>query len=78
MSSLRGPSAEDHLHYTSPATNDNKAMAASTTSIPSIDDLVATRKCCTLCNLLVCLDSFVPLQKNYCHTFELLSFLVGV
>jgi hypothetical protein len=53
MSTFRGPSAENH-HDVSPVPDDNKT----TTSIPTSDDPVATRKCCTLCNLLVSLFFF--------------------
>lgn len=49
MSTFRGPSAEDHYHV-SPTGNDSKT---STTNIPTNDEPIATRKCCTLCNLLV-------------------------
>lgn len=45
MSILRGPSAENsHL---SPTPNDNKTATN--------EEPVVTRKCCTLCNLLVSL-----------------------
>lgn len=54
MSTYRGPSAEDR-HQTSPTPNDSKATT-STTSIPTLEDPIATRKYCTLCNLLVCLE----------------------
>ncbi|CAF2625926.1 unnamed protein product [Rotaria sp. Silwood2] len=52
MGTLRGPSAEDHHHHASPASNDNKT----TTSIPANEDPIPTRKCCTLCNLLLASD----------------------
>jgi hypothetical protein len=48
MSALRGPSAEDH-HHVSPE---------GTTNIPAAEDLTATRKCCTLCNLSVSSEVF--------------------
>jgi hypothetical protein len=44
MSTLRGPSAEDRHHH-SPIPNDCQTAN---------EELLATRKCCTLCNLLVC------------------------
>ncbi len=47
MSRLRGPSAEDY--HSSPVPDDCKTTA----SIPTSEEPVATRKCCTLCNLLV-------------------------
>jgi hypothetical protein len=47
MSILRGPSADDHR--SSPVPDDCKT----TISIPTSEEPVATRKCCTLCNLLV-------------------------
>lgn len=47
MSILRNPSAEDH--HSSPITDNNRT----TTSIPTIEEISVTRKCCTLCNLLV-------------------------
>ncbi|CAF3402161.1 unnamed protein product [Rotaria socialis] len=50
MSILRGPSAEDH-HHGSPGPNDSK-----TTSMLSTDEPIATRKLCTLCNLLLASD----------------------
>ena len=46
MCTYRGPSAEDH--HVSPAA-DNKA----TTNAPTTEEPIPTRKCCTLCNLLV-------------------------
>ncbi len=49
MSTLRGPSGDDH--HSSPILDDCKT----TISIPTSEEPVATRKCCTLCNLLVCL-----------------------
>jgi hypothetical protein len=52
MSTLRGPSAENH--HISPIPDDNKT----TISLPTSEELVATRKCCTLCNLLVSLFLF--------------------
>ncbi len=53
MSTFRGPSSEDR-HHASPAPNDSKTTA-STTTISTTEDLIATRKCCTVCNLLVSL-----------------------
>jgi len=53
MSVFRGPSAEDH-HHASPAPDDRETTT-STTNISVIEDPIATRKCCTLCNLLVSL-----------------------
>jgi hypothetical protein len=53
MSTFRGPSADDH-HHVSPAPDDSKT----TISIPTSEEPVATRKCCTLCNLLVSLFFF--------------------
>ncbi|CAF5096559.1 unnamed protein product, partial [Rotaria sp. Silwood1] len=54
MSTLRGPSAEDH-HHVSPVDDDSKTTT-SITNIPMSEELVATRKCCTLCNLLLASD----------------------
>ncbi|CAF1137260.1 unnamed protein product [Adineta steineri] len=55
MSTFRGPSAEDH-HHMSPVAGDSKTTT-STTSLITVDDLItATRKCCTLCNLLLASD----------------------
>lgn len=51
MRTLRGPSAEDHQHG-SPGPDDSR-ITTSMTSIMTPDDAVITRKCCTLCNLLV-------------------------
>jgi hypothetical protein len=51
MSTYRGPSAEDR-HHVSPAPDDSKTTT-STTNIQITEDPIATRKCCTLCNLLV-------------------------
>jgi len=51
MSTYRGPSAEDH-HHASPGPDDRKSTTL-TTNISVTEDLIATRKCCTLCNLLV-------------------------
>jgi hypothetical protein len=48
MSTFRGPSADGHA---SPTPDDSKT----TISIPTSEEPVATRKCCTLCNLLVSL-----------------------
>ncbi|CAF4037414.1 unnamed protein product, partial [Adineta steineri] len=47
MSVLRGPSAEDQ-HHVSPTNDNNKT----TTS----EDIIATRKCCTICNILLASD----------------------
>jgi len=47
MSAFRGPSAEDHC--SSPIPDDSRT----TTSIPTSEEQSITRKCCTLCNLLV-------------------------
>ncbi|CAF1249522.1 unnamed protein product [Rotaria sp. Silwood1] len=55
MSTLRGPSAEDHHHHVSPVDDDSKTTT-SITNIPMSEELVATRKCCTLCNLLLASD----------------------
>ncbi|CAF4715871.1 unnamed protein product, partial [Rotaria socialis] len=55
MSTLRGPSAEDQYHHVSPVGDETKT-STSTTNIPMDDDPVATRKCCTLCNLLLASD----------------------
>jgi hypothetical protein len=52
MRTYRGPSAEDHQHI-SPTPNDSKCTTTSMTSLVTTDDSVITRKCCTLCNLLV-------------------------
>jgi hypothetical protein len=49
MSIFRGPSAEDH--HGSPAPNDSKTTSA--TGAGANEDSIVTRKCCTLCNLLV-------------------------
>ncbi len=49
MSIYRGPSAEDH--HVSPAA-DNK-ITTSTANAPTTEEPIPTRKCCTLCNLLV-------------------------
>ncbi|CAF5126289.1 unnamed protein product, partial [Rotaria magnacalcarata] len=55
MSTLRGPSAEDQYHHVSPVGDETKT-STSTTNIPMDEDPVATRKCCTLCNLLLASD----------------------
>jgi len=71
MSTFRGPSAEDHYHV-SPAPGASKT-ATSTTSILTNEDPVATRKCCTLCNLLVSL--IIHLKKHFIkQIFLLVSF----
>jgi hypothetical protein len=65
MSTYRGPSAEDH-HHASPTPDDRKTTT-STTNISVTEDLIATRKCCTLCNLLVriilSLTMFSPINQ---------------
>ena len=66
MRTFRGPSAEDHQHDSS-APDDSK-ITTSMTSIMTPDDTVITRKCCTLCNLLVCrLSMFEDFEKNSFH-----------
>ncbi len=67
MSVFRGPSAEDH-HHASPAPDDRETTT-STTNISVIEDPIATRKCCTLCNLLVSLI-FVFNNINPIHFFS--------
>ena len=54
MSTLRGPSAEDHYHM-SPTPDDVKTTTSTTSILTTEDPIVASRKCCTLCNLLVCI-----------------------
>ncbi|CAF1556292.1 unnamed protein product [Adineta ricciae] len=54
MSAMRGPSAENSHHHTSPQ-DDNKATTT-TTAVSATEEPVATRKCCTLCNLLLASD----------------------
>lgn len=61
MSIFRGPSAEDH-HHDSPGP-DEKRNTTSNTNISTTDGPIATRKCCTLCNLLV--SSFLFYLKSY-------------
>ncbi|CAF3968819.1 unnamed protein product [Rotaria sp. Silwood2] len=56
MSVLRGPSAEDHHHHHVSPVDDDTKTTTSITNIPMNDDPVATRKCCTLCNLLLASD----------------------
>ena len=51
MSTYRGPSADDH-HHASPVPDDRKADT-STANVSVAEEPIATRKCCTLCNLLV-------------------------
>ncbi|UJR37944.1 hypothetical protein I4U23_030629 [Adineta vaga] len=51
MSTMRGPSAEDQ-HHTSSTHDENKITAANSTS----EEPIPTRKCCTLCNLLLASD----------------------
>lgn len=69
MRTLRGPSAEDHQHD-SPAPDDSK-ITTSMTSIMTPDDTVITRKCCTLCNLLVCcLSMFDNFEKEFFSFFS--------
>ncbi|CAF1121133.1 unnamed protein product [Rotaria sordida] len=55
MSTLRGPSAEDY-HHVSSVDDDTKTTTTSITNISMNEDPVATRKCCTLCNLLLASD----------------------
>ncbi|UJR08302.1 hypothetical protein I4U23_012573 [Adineta vaga] len=55
MSIFRGPSAEDHYHI-SPVHNDSKTTTSATGILTTEDPITATRKCCTLCNLLLASD----------------------
>jgi hypothetical protein len=72
MSTFRGPSAEDHYHV-SPTPGTSKT-ATSTTSILTNEDPVATRKCCTLCNLLVSriISLIIHLKKHFIKQILLL------
>jgi hypothetical protein len=66
---MRGPSAEDD-HHVSPASNKTKATT-SMNSIPAAEDPIPTRKCCTLCNLLV------RLQYSSVMLIKLISLVVS-
>ncbi|CAF1081580.1 unnamed protein product [Adineta ricciae] len=55
MSTFRGPSAEDH-HHMSPTPDDVKTTTSTTSILTTEDPIVASRKCCTLCNLLLASD----------------------
>ncbi len=68
MSVFRGPSAEDH-HHASPAPDDRETTT-STTNISVIEDPIATRKCCTLCNLLVSLILSLIILIQYISLFS--------
>ena len=67
MSTLRGASADDHR--SSPVPDDCKT----TISIPTSEEPVATRKCCTLCNLLVRFVFYRSILEEIFSVFQLAS-----
>ena len=69
MRILRGPSAEDH--HDSP-TPDERKLSSTTNSILPTEDSVVTRKCCTLCNLLVS-PAGHPSDRLFVSSFQLAS-----